>query len=526
MNVNISKRLKRGCVSLTNLYILFMFSLFLFVFHDYYFDMTPTKLHYFQVASIALLAGCLILTIIQWIGGKNASLSNIRNVVHRFSICDWAFLLLFLCHVCTCMISHYQMDSITGDEGRGMGLLFSFLLTSIYFLISRYYRKDDMAFPVLCISSGLVVGLAILNFFGIDPLHFFDQIKEVDIERFISTIGNVTFFAHLLCLVLPISICFFITSKGWKKTMYAFSCALGFIGLYISNLDGAYLGLFAFLLYFFYIQCVSYKKVMQLLQVCIIGLSCAILFWYLTILFEGHGRGFLNVSLYIVSSPITVLLWITSIGLYLYLYKHPDIDQHIPYKKIRTMILTIVSGILLLVVCVFLYFSIIDRTSDLGAMENYLRFSDRWGTGRGIAWNRLSTIYMEKFSILEKLFGSGLDTTRILMRNYYDLASYDNAHNEYLQYLVTTGFFGLFSYLCIYCSCLYRLLKHGKNSAIMLALAGALIAHGAQAITGLNQPITTPLVFIFFGIAEAYIRSINNTKKKDSLLSDTEINPS
>ena len=49
----------------------------------------------------------------------------------------------------------------------------------------------------------------------------------------------------------------------------------------------------------------------------------------------------------------------------------------------------------------------------------------------------------------DKIFGYGPETFRVLMENYYlgELGNviFDNAHNEYLHYLITIGLFGMLS---------------------------------------------------------------------------------
>lgn len=512
MNVNISSLLKRPYHFLTNAYVLFMFSIFLFVFHDYYFDMTPCKLLYFQTASMMLIGGCMLCAIVSLFTGKQLQIKQIKESISTFSICDWAFLCMLVSHIITTLFSPYQMESITGSEARGMGLLFTFLITFVYFMISRYYDTNGIAFPVLLGSCIPVVILAVLNFFGVDPLHFFDRVKPEEIWKFISTIGNITFFAHLICLTLPISICYYITNEGRKKALSVCSCTIGFIGLFVANLDGAYLGMGAYLIWFFYRSCNSYENVKRMLELGIIGISATKILWLLSLFFPSEHRGFLGISSFIVPNSFMWVVLALMVSIYVYIYRE---DVHpLPYHQIRMCFISAVFFIILIFLGIFMYFSCIDRSTDLGSMENYLRFSDSWGTGRGIVWDRLLTIYKDEFSFMEKLFGSGLDTARILMRTYFSLPEYDNAHNEYIQYLVTSGIFGLITYMTILLSSIIRLIKYGKQEPMMIAIAGALIAHSAQAITGLNQPITTPLVFIFIAIGEAFVRNEHKNKTK------------
>ena len=60
-------------------------------------------------------------------------------------------------------------------------------------------------------------------------------------------------------------------------------------------------------------------------------------------------------------------------------------------------------------------------------------------------------VFKEFFTTKDKIFGYGPETFRVLMENYYlgELGNviFDNAHNEYLHYLITIGLFGMLSYM-------------------------------------------------------------------------------
>ncbi len=87
-----------------------------------------------------------------------------------------------------------------------------------------------------------------------------------------------------------------------------------------------------------------------------------------------------------------------------------------------------------------------------GILKDYLLIDDEWGTHRGYIWRIGIECYM-KYSPLRKMFGSGPDTFGIVTQSYYRemieryYEIFDSAHNEYLQYLITIGIVGLFSYL-------------------------------------------------------------------------------
>ena len=89
------------------------------------------------------------------------------------------------------------------------------------------------------------------------------------------------------------------------------------------------------------------------------------------------------------------------------------------------------------------------------AIAKYIVFNDNWGTNRGFAW-RISWENFKNFPLIHKIFGFGPDTFGIIttFNNYKEMSeiyhvTFDNAHNEYLHFLLTIGAAGLTAYLLL-----------------------------------------------------------------------------
>ena len=90
--------------------------------------------------------------------------------------------------------------------------------------------------------------------------------------------------------------------------------------------------------------------------------------------------------------------------------------------------------------------------------------------------------------------------------NRFTNKKYDNCHNELLQYLVTTGIFGVVTYVGFaVCSFIY-LLRRLKGDAVAIACLASGMAYFAQAMVNLNQPITTPFFFVTLAAGVGYVR--------------------
>ena len=98
----------------------------------------------------------------------------------------------------------------------------------------------------------------------------------------------------------------------------------------------------------------------------------------------------------------------------------------------------------------------------LGGMEEWLRFSDAWGTDRIGVWKYCLALF-GKFPLWKKLIGGGCGVLAALdvRHRYFPDAILDTAHCEYIQLLLNWGVLGLGAYLAWIVLALRRALKKG-----------------------------------------------------------------
>ena len=172
----------------------------------------------------------------------------------------------------------------------------------------------------------------------------------------------------------------------------------------------------------------------------------------------------------------------------------------------RTFLLTLLACAIVALAAaaaLFLFYTYVDTDTKLTGMLKLFRFRDKWGTNRGGVWVRCMKLFAQS-DWRVKLFGFGPDLLKKPLADAYgaEIATYcnlsfNNAHNEYIQYLLTHGALGLTAYLTFAvgaCASLFR--RARKNAAAACLLAGAL-AYLLHAAVNVNQPITTPLLFLF-----------------------------
>ena len=172
----------------------------------------------------------------------------------------------------------------------------------------------------------------------------------------------------------------------------------------------------------------------------------------------------------------------------------------------RTFLLTLLACAIVALAAaaaLFLFYTYVDTDTKLTGMLKLFRFRDKWGTNRGGVWVRCMKLFAQS-DWRVKLFGFGPDLLKKPLADAYgaEIAAYcnlsfNNAHNEYIQYLLTHGALGLTAYLTFAvgaCASLFRRARESTAAAGLLAGALAYLLHAA---VNVNQPITTPLLFLF-----------------------------
>ena len=91
---------------------------------------------------------------------------------------------------------------------------------------------------------------------------------------------------------------------------------------------------------------------------------------------------------------------------------------------------------------------------------------------------------------------------------------FDSAHNEYLQYFVTIGPFGLAAYLVLLVSSVLRMIKKAGDNPYVVATAFAVVCYGAQAFVNINLPIATPVMWTLLMMGLAGCRDTDEDRRK------------
>jgi O-antigen ligase len=247
---------------------------------------------------------------------------------------------------------------------------------------------------------------------------------------------------------------------------------------------------------FFYSRLHRFKR--YLVSVVIIVLSSQA---YMLI-YRLHGEGNIAISklLSVFVNPVVALAFLAlCLVFYLIAIKAPK-KLNIA-KKIYPMLL--VLFVLSIGVCF-----ILANTVGLGKLDELFKITSEWGTYRGKIWRYCVKSFLD-FNIKDMLFGVGPESLASVTASakLFEGKNLDQAHNEYLQYLMTTGIFGLAAYLGVIGTTIYTVIKKLRESTLAVALLAALVSYWMQATVNIAQPFTTPIIYIYIACIAGMARN-------------------
>lgn len=519
-----SGRLMTGITSAFLLYMLVIYPLAL---HDHYFDITYTKYTVFKVgvilfAVIWAMGLVIVLTGINAGGmkgrhaGGNAKVGTMDKL--KAVICDGVYgtdicmVLFFISGVMSFIMAEDKKNAFTGAQGRYCGLAFMILIFIMYIIVSAKVSNMEKMWSlismVFVLVSSVTFIIAILQNIGFDPFKLLDGINRKQRNIYVSTFGNIDIFGSFICIALPLFMGLYVTEKSnIKRIVYGIGVFAGFMAFIPANADVVFAGVGAAVIAVLFAT-VYMERVNRLFELVMLGSGGYLGMVLLRMLVGTNGAKITGFNRLAEHPALLVIIF--AVGLFIRLIIQVYINRnkteiyinenksevYINKQKNGTGIKLIIALAVVLIsgIAVIIY----GRKNNLAMFD----FNDKWGSYRGYIWRRVTGLYGE-LPFVQKIFGHGNESIRSLMDDrFYDEmlqvtgTVYDNAHNEYLQYLVTQGLLGMLSYVGVVGTAVITGVKKIKKSPYILGLLLAVISYGVQAIFNVNQCITTPYMFL------------------------------
>lgn len=555
---------------ITTLFLIYMGAAYPLIMHDKYFDITVTKYRAFYIA-LCIYAVLMVLVDVlgrnvstghgsQSLGGnEDASagaahgsrfIGRLRHFMdmHNIMTMDIFMAGFVLANVLAFFMSGNKVAAYTGEEGRRCGLQFVLLAFFLYVCMARYCRIRRYVVVIFMLAGSFVGIVGICQFMGYDFLGLREGLMQSIRNVYISTFGNIDIFASFLCVLVPVAAGAYISSEGKESIVIRITAVIAVLtgtgAVIISNANLAYAGVGGAMVAAWIWA--SYRgKIKEFADVCLV-MACGVLAISIMLGRTDNGYSELDgLSCFVSDSR---MVWIVSVVV-LVVWAAIRLASKWTVKFRGKAALAVSVGVSLAgIVAVVIY-----------AAHNHMgifSFEDSWGNYRGFVWRRLMEAYRD-FSVPQRLFGYGNESVKAIMtdRYYDDMMNtvgviYDNAHNEYLQYLITTGIFGAVSYVGLLVTTggalvrtavseaamnenenasgqsagkrskekktsrdsrtvrgsktgtgLECLLGYAEDEGSMIAVLLGITGYAVQAFVNLNQSLTTPYIFLLIAMA-------------------------
>ena len=557
---------------ITTLFLIYMGAAYPLIMHDKYFDITVTKYRAFYIA-LCIYAVLMVLAVLVDVLGRNVStghgsqssggnvdasagaahgsrfIGRLRHFMdmHNIMAMDIFMAGFVLANVMAFFMSGNKAAAYTGEEGRRCGLQFVLLIFFLYVCMARYCRIRRYVVVIFMLAGSFVGIVGICQFMGYDFLGLRDGLMQSIRNVYISTFGNIDIFASFLCVLVPVAAGAYISSAGKESILIRITAVIAVLtgtgAVIISNANLAYAGVGGAMIVAWIWA--SYRgRIREFADVCLV-MACGVL--AISIMLGQTDSGYSELdglSCFVSDSRV---VWIVSVVVLVVWAAIRLASKFRGKAALAVSVGVSLAGIVAAVIY---------------AVHNHMGifpFEDSWGNYRGFVWRRLMETYGD-FSVPQKLFGYGNESVKSVMtdRYYDDMMNtvgviYDNAHNEYLQYLITTGIFGAVSYVGLLVTTGGALVRTAVSGAVMnenenasgqsagkrskekktsrdsraardsrtglecligyVADEGGMIAvlfgitgYAVQAFVNLNQSLTTPYIFLLIAMAGGLCR--------------------
>lgn len=540
-----------GMSMLMLIYVFTMLIFYPLYYQNKYHDMGDAKYSYFRSVSIIFLIFFLIFLAI-WIIVYREKF-RISSIIRRFSVTDWFVTAFLILSYLSYLFSEYKNPVVPGDtssalagySGWYMGLVSQVMFVLIYFAVSRFWKWSEFTLFSAIVTSGAIYQIAILQRFSIDPLKMYENLGPENIEKFLSTLGQTTWFSSYAVLVFPLAVFYYwYDDRRWVRILSGIVMALGFGSLCTAHSDSGYVAYVLILMVFFWFSLESNKSFARFLEILLIGLASFRIIGIMQRCFPEKMIQLVyedeKISFFITQSTLMLVALVIVVVLYIAFNllcvsslkkffkfefekrqkgittntkaKGFDISKFLWLRKLMIVAAVVVLfGVVLAIV--FTTKKMLPDSLAGFYDVGFFNFSDYWGNARGFNW-RMSFLAIKSASFKDMMIGVGPDCFAMSMDKYcaqevatfwkgYKLAC---AHNEFLNMMVTQGILGVAAYVGIFISFIVRCTKSGIETRLVVPFCAAALAYMGHNFFCYQQCICTPTVFLLMGIGELLMR--------------------
>ena len=458
-----------------------------------YSNITQTKSKLFYVVTIIYIIASAVVWLFSRLADKKSfKCISIKPDVIDISVASFGAVAFF-----SAILSDYQRDVWLGENSRYQGCLTILLYVVVFFVISRNFSFTNSALIASVTAFTFVCLIGIFNCFDIDVLGIYSVIGDSYKTICISTIGNINFYSSYICLLFPFVICGFCQAKEKLSVIiYLTAIVVGTLGAMMTSSESFMVGFILSIIIVSVIFLKDADKTKRLIFA--LGLILVIAQIYrLFCLLVKEPNYKISDLLNIVTNPIVTAVLLVVL-FFSYLIINRNSASIITIRKVYIILIAVacLSGGAVIIAA-----NTILTEMDFKWLDAYIKFTADWGTDRGEIWRMCIDVY-KGLNLKEKIFGTGPETLYrfINTSKTFEGLNLDQAHNEYLQHLLTIGLAGLMSYMSVIVGVCVVVFKYLKSDHLGVAVFAGLIAYWVQAFFNIAQPFTTPVMYIYVAL--------------------------
>ena len=507
-------------------------------YHDKYYDIGDFKYKMFMYITVIFLtasAVMLVIYLIFQITGKKINMTSFKELIRSLSVIDWFVIAFGIVSILSFLFSPNRTNEYPtfflfkggadtkmvnlpweGYTGWNMGLRSQLMFVALYFLASRLFMKSwwrDFLYMMLG-SAFIVFFLGVLHRFHIDPLGLYTDLGENYINKFLSTLGQSSWYSSFMVVLMPIGMAFFLFNDNRKSVEnILLSCFVAVSGatFVTQNSDSAYLPFVFMIVILFGVSFSSNERFLKFCELLVIMVGSIKFIGLMQVIFPERLTELDSLSVFVSQSIVTWILFAVIVAFYVFVKKKIREDKFniSDHKRIRNVLIILVVACLPLGILVG-YLNT-KGLLPIPALQNvqYLTFDDCWGNNRGYTWRNTFELMGEPMWRKMALLGPGPDCYATVayateprataMYNWWAGELVVCAHNEWLNMLFNEGILGIISYLGIFVSSFIVFIRKSDNP-LLTGCAASVAAYFFHNMFCYQQILCTPMIFLIMAL--------------------------
>lgn len=454
----------------------------------------PTGYTNYEMYKQMFLLAISVLLLLYIVPRFALSLRNIKSISLDKYACT-----LFITWSISFLMSTNKFTAFYGDESRFMGYAFMLICLLSLCLCRKYAVWNNLLYIAFLIMCAVVWSLQILQYNRIDP---FNWQQNFTITYRASTLGNINQNAYFDGIVLATLIGLFIAYRNiWQRITAALAIFIGTIAATETRSETIIIALATVVLVLvaYVIFHLEYlKDTLIIAWIMYAAILVRRITWSVNGLQEIWGEILLEKLLFSTYFLIAMFILLLALTIILIAFRGSK-----PSRRIQSRIFAVYCLAILAAVAsglVYMY------GNTLSGANPSLSFTGDFGSGRGRIWQWVIDAF-SKSTPVRKLFGSSLGQFVEAVYAYeadlinlsYPRNTLADAHNVWLDLLITTGLVGVIAYTAFFISLIKESLRVAKTNPLALVSLLVIAAYIGGGMNNGNLMVTTPVAYLLVG---------------------------